>query len=123
MLIEQSPKFKAAVKDLKKLRAELVAGEVGVLDKANEALRESRLDVRLDVENLCQWIFEVQDKLREAKVADGLLIIWDEFTEIGKSAIGERLLGRLQEIAENMMKEENGQLLPAHFTPFSAQPS
>ena len=107
MLIEQSPKLKAAVKDLKKLRAELVAGEVGVLDKANEALRESRLDVRLDVENLCQWIFEVQDKLREAKVADGLLIIWDEFTEIGKSAIGERLLGRLQEIAENMMKEEN----------------
>ncbi|MDE5835011.1 MAG: hybrid sensor histidine kinase/response regulator, partial [Ruminococcus sp.] len=80
---------------------------VGVLDKANDALRESRLEVRLDVENLCQWIFEVQDRLREAKVADGLLIIWDEFTEIGKSAIGERLLGRLQEIAENMMKEEN----------------
>ena len=107
MLIEQSPKLKAAVNDVKKLRSELVSGEVGVLDKANEALRESRLDVRLEVENLCQWIFEVQNKLREAGVADGLLIIWDEFTEIGKSAIGERVLGRLQEIAETMMKEEN----------------
>ena len=107
MLIEQSPKLKAAVHDVKKLRSELASGEVGVLDKANEALRESRLDVRLEVENLCQWIFEVQNKLREANVANGLLIIWDEFTEIGKSAIGERILGRLQEIAETMMKEEN----------------
>lgn len=107
MLIEQSPKLKASVQDIKKLRSELASGEVGVLDKANEALRESRLDVRLEVENLCQWIFEVQNKLREANVADGLLIIWDEFTEIGKSAIGERILGRLQEIAETMMKEEN----------------
>lgn len=77
MLIEQSPKLKASVQDIKKLRSELVNGEVGVLDKANEALRESRLDVRLEVENLCQWIFEVQNKLREANVANGLLIIWD----------------------------------------------
>lgn len=107
MLIEQSPKLKAAVHDIKKLRSELASGEVGILDKANEALRESRLDVRLEIENLRQWIFEVQNKLREAKIADGLLIIWDEFTEIGKSAIGERILGRLQEIADSMINEEN----------------
>ena len=107
MLIEQSPKLKAAVHDIKKLRSELASGEVGILDKANEALRESRLDVRLEIENLRQWIFEVQNKLREAKIADGLLSIWDEFTEIGKSAIGERILGRLQEIADSMINEEN----------------
>ena len=107
MIIEKSPKLKGAVYDIKKLRSDLVSGEVGILDLANEALRDTRLDVRLEVENLCQWIFEVQNKLREANVADGLLIIWDEFTEIGKSVIGERILGRLQEIAETMMKEEN----------------
>jgi len=107
MLIEKSPKLKGAVHDLKKLRSDLAAGDVGILDKANDALRESRLDVRLEVENLCQWIFEVQNKLREANIANGLLIIWDEFTEIGKSAVGERILGRLQEIAETMMNEEN----------------
>ena len=107
MIIEQSPKLKAAVKDIKRLRSELVAGEVGVLDKANEALRESRLDVRLEAENLRQWIIEVQNKLREAKVADGLLIIWDEFTEIGKSAIGERLLGLIQDIEETFENDEN----------------
>ena len=107
MLINQSPKLKAAVHDIKRLRSDLANGEVGTLDKANDALRESRLDVRLEIENLCRWIFEVQNKLRENKVADGLLIIWDEFTEIGKSAVGERILGRLQEIAETMMKEEN----------------
>jgi hypothetical protein len=40
-------------------------------------------------------------------VYDGLLIIWDEFTEIMTSSIGVRLLVRLQEVAEAMMNVEN----------------
>ena len=107
MLIEQSPKLYSKAPDIKKLKNDLAACDTGVLDVVNEALRENRYAVRMDSHNLCKWIIEVQNKLREGGVYDGLLMVWDEFTEICTSAIGIKLLERIQEIADTLMSTEH----------------
>jgi len=72
-----------------------------------QALRNGGYDIRLQSNNLKQWIIEVQNALREKTDYNGLLIIWDEFTEVMTSAIGTRLLVQIQEITEAMTSEEN----------------
>ncbi len=106
-LIEQSKELKSVAPDLKKLKQRLSDGDTSVLDKVRIALRESGLDIRLQSHNLKQWLLDVQDALRENTVYNGLLIIWDEFTEVMTASIGIKLLVQLQEIAETMMSSEN----------------
>ena len=74
MLIEKSPKLASSTPDIKKLKSDLAGCDAGVLDKVNEALRKNRLDVRMDSQNLCKWIEEVENKLKEQGFYDGLLI-------------------------------------------------
>lgn len=106
-LISGCPKLASVAPDVKKLRSELLACEKGVLDIVIEALREKRFDIVLQSENIARWIVEVQNKLREKQVADGLLILWDEFTSVCTSSIGVKILDELQQISEVMMTKEN----------------
>lgn len=106
-LIEQNAQLNSVAPDVHKLRQRLTAADTVVLDYVRQALRKGGYDIRLQSNNLKQWIFEVQDALRESTDYDGLLIIWDEFTEVMTSAIGTRLLVQLQEISEAMMNSEN----------------
>ena len=105
-LIDNNTKLSSVAPDLKKLRQLLAAGNTEVLDRVRDAQRQSGIDIRLQGNDLQQWIFEVQTELRKHGY-DGLLIIWDEFTEIMTSSIGTRLLVQLQKIAEAMMNQEN----------------
>lgn len=106
-LIEQNAQLASVAPDVSKLKQRLTAADTDVLDYVRQALRKGGYDIRLQSNNLKQWIFEVQDALREKTNYNGLLIIWDEFTEVMTSAIGTRLLVQLQEISEAMMNEEN----------------
>jgi hypothetical protein len=105
-LIDNNTILSSVAPDLKKLKQLLSAGDSEALDRVRNALRIANLDIRLDSNNIQQWIFEVQNKLHEYGY-DGLLIIWDEFTEIMTSSIGTRLLVQLQKISEAMMNPEN----------------
>lgn len=106
-LIEQNAQLASVAPDVHKLKQRLTAADTDVLDYVRQALRKGGYDIRLQSNNLKQWIFEVQEALREKTNYNGLLIIWDEFTEVITSAIGTRLLVQLQEISEAMMNEEN----------------
>ena len=70
-------------------------------------MRKGRYHINLEASNISKWIVEVQNKLREKGVADGLFIVWDEFTSICTSSIGVKLLEEIQEISEVMMTEDN----------------
>ena len=50
-------------------------------------------------ESLKQWLIEVQDKLIELGEYNGLLIIWDEFTDVMTDPIGVPVLKELQDVA------------------------
>ncbi len=106
-LIEQNAQLASVAPDIKKLEQRLKAADTDVLDSVRQALRTGGYDIRLKSTNLQQWIFEIQDALRKKTDYNGLLIIWDEFTEVMTSSIGTRLLVQLQEIAEAMMNSEN----------------
>lgn len=106
-LIDNNPVLSSVAPDLKKLKQLLVAGETEVLDRVRNAQRVAGIDIRMKGNDLQQWIFEVQNRLKELGTYDGLLIIWDEFTEIMTSTIGVRLLVQLQKIAEAMMNTDN----------------
>lgn len=106
-LIDNNTILSSVAPDLKKLKQLLSAGDTEVLDRVRNAQRIAGIDIRLQGNNIQQWIFEVQNSLKKKGVYDGLLIIWDEFTEIMTSSIGTRLLVQLQKIAEAMMNQEN----------------
>lgn len=106
-LIEQNAQLASVAPDTNKLKQRLMAADTDVLDSVRQALRIGGYDIRLKSNNLKQWIFEVQNALREKTDYDGMLIIWDEFTEVMTSSIGTRLLVQLQELAEAMMNTEN----------------
>ena len=105
-LIDNNSILSSVAPDLKKLKQLLAAGDTEVLDRVRNAQRIAGIDIRLQGNNIQQWIFEVQNKLHNEGY-NGMLIIWDEFTEIMTSSIGTRLLVRLQEISEAMMNPEN----------------
>ena len=105
-LIDNNSILSSVAPDLKKLKQLLTAGDTEVLERVRNAQRIAGIDIRLQGNNIQQWIFEVQNKLHDEGY-NGMLIIWDEFTEIMTSSIGNRLLVRLQEIAEAMMNPEN----------------
>lgn len=106
-LIDSNTMLSSVAPDLKKLRQLLHNCDTEVLDRVRTAQRTAGIDIRLQIQNLKDWIFEVQNELKKQGTYDGLLIIWDEFTEIMTSSIGSRLLVLLQEIAEAMMNPEN----------------
>lgn len=106
-LIDSNTMLSSVAPDLKKLKQLLQSGDTEVLDRVRTAQRSAGIDIRLQIQNLKDWIFEVQNALKQQGTYDGLLIIWDEFTEIMTSSIGARLLVLLQEIAETMMNPEN----------------
>ena len=95
------------ITDRKKLIADLTNSDTDTLTRAEDAMRESGLDVRLDEENLQSWFFEVQDELKSYGEYDGLLILWDEFTDVMTSDIGPSLLVTLQELTEAAMNSKN----------------
>ncbi len=106
-LIAQDAQLASVAPDINKLKQRLQAADLDVLEFVRQALRKGGYDIRLQSNNLQQWIFEVQQALRDNTDYNGILIIWDEFTEVLTSSIGTRLLVQLQQISEAMMNPEN----------------
>lgn len=85
----------------------LRGNDVGTFHKISNALRNASLDIRLDNSNMKQWLLDVQNKLTELGTYNGLLIVWDEFTDVMTNAIGIPVLKELQELVETLMNIEN----------------
>lgn len=93
--------------DRNKLIKDLKVYDSSVLTLMKNALRNSGLHVRLEQENLCKWFFEVQDELARTTEYSGILLIWDEFTDVMTSDIVLSLLVDLQKLAEGTMDMKN----------------
>ena len=107
MLIDGNEVLKSIAPNLDKLKSRLANGDTEVLNRVTQALRNMGINIPIKNSNLKTWIFEVQNELHTLGEYDGLLIIWDEFTDVMRSDLGVPLLKILQEIAEDMMNPEN----------------
>lgn len=81
--------------------------DIATYHKISDTLREANLDIRLDNDKIKDWLIEIQDKLSELGTYNGLLIIWDEFTDVMTSAIGLPVLKEMQELADRFLDIEN----------------
>lgn len=108
LLIHDSAQLRSVAPTIQKLRSELVSCNTEVLNRVREAERNTGVSINLELSNLKQWLIDVQNKLKSENTGyDGLFIVWDEFTELMRSAVGLRLLTPLQEITEALMSSEN----------------
>lgn len=107
MLIQNNDELRSVAPSTDKLKSRLRSCDTEVLDRMRMALRNGGYSIPLQTANLQNWLFEVQGELRKQETYKGLLIIWDEFTDIVRSDIGVQLLKILQNIAEAMMSPEN----------------
>ncbi len=93
------------------LLQKLAGKDAATLQKAKVALREARMNVLLEQDTLAQWLIQVQEELRKQGVFQGLLILWDEFTDVMDDAVGIPVLKELQTVAQKFMNEENDSFL------------
>jgi hypothetical protein len=107
LLIGKSPLLKSITPTRQKLINDLKSGDTATLKRVRDALRENGKSINLPLTDISQWFFEVQRQLAETTEYDGLLVIWDEFTDVMTSDLGLSLLIALQEIDERIMNSEN----------------
>ncbi len=106
-LIETHTALSSVVADSEQLMDALQTGDLGLFHRVTDTLREAQFDIRLNNDNIKQWLTEVQDQLAELGTYNGLLIVWDEFTDVMTDAIGIPVLKQLQEVAQKFMNEES----------------
>lgn len=110
-LIESNTSLSSIVANREQLIDNLQDNDLGTFHRVNDTLRKSGLNVRMDNNSIKQWFIEVQNKLTELGMYNGLLIVWDEFTDVMTDAIGIPVLKELQELSEKFMNEENNSYL------------
>lgn len=111
LILAQNPKLSSFTPTTDKLLANLKEQDSGTLTKLKEVLRERRININLESEKLSSWFFEVEEELAKNSDYDGLLVIWDEFTDVMKSDIGLSLLVDLQRLADETMNAEHNSYL------------
>lgn len=111
LILQQNPKLSSFTPTTDKLIANLKSQDSGTLTKVNDVLRDTQFNIPIKTEKLSDWFFEVQNKLAQSTEYDGILLIWDEFTDVMKSDIGLSLLVDLQRLADETMNAENNSYL------------
>ena len=111
LILQQNPKLSSFTPTVDKLLSNLKAQDSGTLGKVKDVLRDAGIDIRLESEKLSSWFFEVETKLAQNSDYDGLLVSWDEFTDVMKSDIGLSLLVDLQRLADETMNAEHNSYL------------
>lgn len=89
----------------------LKGGDLKTFHTVSDVLRQRSLDLRMDNSNVMQWFMEIQQYLQKMGTYSGLLIVWDEFTDVMTDAIGVAVLKELQSIAERFMNADSNSFL------------
>lgn len=106
-LISRNAPLKSIAATRKNLIEKLLSKDMGTFQKARAAQRSANLAILLSTDNVGQWLIEVQEMLRANTDYKGLLILWDEFTDVMDDSIGISVLKSLQTIAQKFANEEN----------------
>lgn len=110
-LIATNNDLHSVAPDRKLLTLKLRGKDMGVFQKANAALHSRNFHVFPKENTISNWLIEVQNELRKVTSYKGLLILWDEFTDVMDDAIGIQVLKALQTIAHKFANEENDSFL------------
>ena len=110
-LISRASDLRSIAPTRDKLKHKLEGKDMSTFQKAKNALRNANINIVLSQDNAASWLVEVQEKLRAETEYRGLLILWDEFTDVMSDTIGISVLKALQTIAQKFANEENDSFL------------
>lgn len=109
-IIQESDHLRSYVQTKQQLVSRLEKDDFDILTYVKDALAKDKIDLGTLSVPIDEWVIAVQNELREQGVADGLLILWDEFTDIVDANI-TGLLVAIQDIADRCMHPENDSFL------------
>lgn len=112
-LLENSDELASEASNYDKLVAKLNANDIDVFLHLEEALAADKTYLTSD--NISDWLVDVQKKIAEEGIADGLIIFWDEFTSVMDTLQSDRI-NVLQNIAEKSQKNNVFLYLISHRT-------
>lgn len=112
-LLESNDELASEVSNYDKLVAKLNANDIDVFLHLEEALAADKTYLTSD--NISDWLVDVQKKIAEEGIADGLIIFWDEFTSVMDTLQSDRI-NVLQNIAEKSQKNNVFLYLISHRT-------
>ena len=112
-LLENNDELASEASNSDKLVAKLNANDIDVFLHLEEALAADKTYLTSD--NISDWLVDVQKKIAEEGIADGLIIFWDEFTSVMDTLQSDRI-NVLQNIAEKSQKNNVFLYLISHRT-------
>ncbi len=108
--ISNYTELSSIVTNRQKLIANLENQDINTYHRVMETLRKADFSANLNNTNIGQWLIEVQNELAEVSEYNGLLLLWDEFTDV-MNAFGQPVLKEMQAIAEKFANEENNSFI------------
>ena len=112
-LLESNDELASEASTCDKLVAKLNANDIDVFLHLEEALAADKTYLTSD--NISDWLVDVQKKIAEEGIADGLIIFWDEFTSVMDTLQSDRI-NVLQNIAEKSQRNNVFLYLISHRT-------
>lgn len=112
-LLENNDELASEASTYEKLVAKLKANDIDVFSHLEEALAADKTYLTSD--NISDWLVDVEKKIAEEGIADGLIIFWDEFTSVMDTLQSDRI-NVLQNIAEKSQKNNVFLYLISHRT-------
>lgn len=116
-LLEMSDELTSEAPTYEKLLAKLQSNDIDVFLHLEEVLAAD--DTYLTSDSISDWLVEVEKKIEEAGIANGLIIFWDEFTSVMDTLKSDRI-NVLQNIAEKSQNNNVFLYLISHRTESSS---
>lgn len=98
-IIANEPELRSYAKSKEDIIRKLRISDTDVYLALEEALAQPQYSVHFTSSDIVKWLSEVEKEIVENKIADGLLLIWDEFTSV-MDTITSGMTNMIQNIAE-----------------------
>jgi hypothetical protein len=98
-IVANEPELRSYAKSKEDIIKKLRVSDTDVYLALEEALAKPQYSVHFTSSDIVKWLSEVEKEIAGHKIADGLLIIWDEFTSV-MDTITSGMTNMIQNIAE-----------------------
>jgi hypothetical protein len=103
-IIANEPELRSYAKTKEDIIKKLHISDTDVYLALEKALAQPQYSVHFTASDIVKWLSEVEKEIVDNKIADGLLIIWDEFTSV-MDTITSGMTNMIQNIAELTEKQ------------------
>ncbi|WP_165044724.1 hypothetical protein [Dysgonomonas sp. ZJ709] len=98
-IIANEPELRGCAKSKEEIIKKMQASDTDTYLALEEALAKPQYSVHFSSSDIVRWLSEVEKEIVNKGIADGLLIIWDEFTSV-MDTITSGMTNMIQNIAE-----------------------